>query len=108
MYLGKIMEDGPSRMVIANPQHPYTRALMSAVLEPQPGGRAIRSRLAGELPSQLGNVTGCPLHTRCPIAVPECADVDQQLLETEAAHRVACMRITGGEHIVWPDGWAAP
>jgi oligopeptide/dipeptide ABC transporter ATP-binding protein len=107
MYLGKIVEDGSARAVIADPQHPYTRALMSAVLEPHPGGRSTRSRLPGEPPSLLGRTTGCPLHTRCPIALAECALVDQELLESEPGHRVACMRITRGDAIDWPTGWLA-
>jgi oligopeptide/dipeptide ABC transporter ATP-binding protein len=105
MYLGKVVEDGPSQKVISNPEHPYTRALMSAVLEPHPGGRAIRSRLGGEPPSSLEPPSGCPLHARCPIAVTACATTEQELVEREPGHRVACMRVTRGDAIEWPQGW---
>jgi oligopeptide transport system ATP-binding protein len=72
MYLGKIVESGPSHEVIREPQHPYTKALISAVPTIQPGERTEKIVLTGELPSPLNPPAGCPFHPRCPLAQPLC------------------------------------
>ncbi|MEM2741778.1 MAG: ABC transporter ATP-binding protein, partial [Nitrososphaeria archaeon] len=67
MYLGKIVEYGPSREVIMNPKHPYTSALISAVPDPDPNNRFIyRKVISGEIPSAVNPPSGCRFHTRCP------------------------------------------
>src|SRR5262249_36645965 len=72
MHLGRIVEIGPNEALFANPRHPYSRALLSAI--PVPAPRAMRERiiLRGEMPSALHPPAGCPFHTRCPVAVARC------------------------------------
>jgi oligopeptide/dipeptide ABC transporter ATP-binding protein len=65
MYLGRIVEEGPTDQLLSNPHHPYTVALLSAVPEPDPGARRDRIVLTGDLPSPSNPPPGCPFHTRC-------------------------------------------
>jgi oligopeptide transport system ATP-binding protein len=92
MYLGNLVEIGDAKDVYSNPQHPYTKALLSAVPLPDPKGASTRKRvvLHGDIPTPLSKPSGCPFRTRCPIAVPECADKRPELREKEAGHLFAC------------------
>jgi len=94
MYLGKIVEITDRKSLYENPQHPYTRALLSAVPIPDPAVEAGRERivLGGEVPSPLNPPSGCVFHPRCPIAIDECRREIPTLRETRADHRVACIR----------------
>jgi len=94
MYLGKIVEITDRKSLYEDPQHPYTRALLSAVLIPDPAVEAGRERivLGGEVPSPLNPPSGCVFHPRCPIAIDECRREIPTLRETRADHRVACIR----------------
>ena len=65
MYLGRIVEEGPTDQILADPRHPYTVALLSAVPEPDPSARGNRIVLSGDLPSPSNPPPGCPFHTRC-------------------------------------------
>jgi oligopeptide transport system ATP-binding protein len=90
MYLGQVVESGPSDVIYAEPMHPYTRALMSAVLVPEVGRRRDRLVLAGDVPSPINPPSGCRFHTRCPFAMEICRQVQPVLSEQRAEHRVAC------------------
>ncbi len=90
MYLGRIVELGPSEAVTSRPLHPYTVALLSAVPDAISGYRSDRLRLQGEIPSPLAPPSGCRFRTRCPIAREICAR-DVPALDLRApAHAVAC------------------
>jgi len=95
MYLGRIVEITDRRSLYDDPQHPYTRALLSAVPIPDPVVEASRERqvLAGEVPSPLAPPTGCVFHPRCPMAVAECSRTVPPLKEIRPGHHAACIRL---------------
>ncbi|GIW41560.1 MAG: peptide ABC transporter ATP-binding protein [Candidatus Binatia bacterium] len=90
MYLGKIVELAPSEELYANPRHPYTRALLSAVPVPDPGRRRERIVLAGEPPSPVSPPPGCAFHPRCPYAEDRCRREVPPLVVGSRGHAVAC------------------
>ena len=94
MYLGRIAEITDRASLYAEPLHPYTKALLSAVPIPDPVVEATRERmvLGGEVPSPLNPPCGCVFHPRCPIAIEECKDAIPELREVRPTHRVACIR----------------
>ncbi len=111
MYLGRIVEVGTRDEVFGDPQHPYTRALLSAIPVPDPSRRRVRVALAGELPSPLHPPTGCNFHPRCPIAVPGVCDVHDPALrprEPGDDHLAECHLRTGDFRQLDPDptGWS--
>ena len=89
MYLGKIMESGPSHEVCSSPRHPYTRALLSAVPTIQPDGRK-RILLNGDVPSPLSPPDGCPFHPRCPYAQERCRRECPPLQKDASGRAVRC------------------
>ncbi len=91
MYLGKIVELAERTTLYANPSHPYTRALLSAVPVPDPGGKKQRVVLEGDVPNPADAPPGCPFHTRCPERQDVCSRIVPELLEIEEGHRVACL-----------------
>ncbi|MGH3038040.1 MAG: ABC transporter ATP-binding protein [Gaiellaceae bacterium] len=95
MYLGRIVEEGPAREVIADPRHPYTKALVSVVPRRDPRAAAEAQILRGETPNPIAIPPGCRFHPRCPIAIPECRTVDPELRApagAPAGHLAACIR----------------
>ena len=94
MYLGRIVEITDRKSLYEDPQHPYTRALLSAVPIPDPVVEEGREHivLGGEVPSPLNPPSGCVFHPRCPIVVDECRGVVPALREIRPEHRVACIR----------------
>ncbi len=94
MYLGRIVEEGPSREVVRNPRHPYTKALISVVPKRDPRMQVEPQILTGETPNPTLVPPGCRFHPRCPIAEARCTQTDPQLREPDGAdegHRVACI-----------------
>jgi oligopeptide transport system ATP-binding protein len=92
MYLGKIVETGGTDEIFARPLHPYSRALLSSVLYPDPHQPRARFLLRGEIPSPITLPAGCHLHPRCPWATPECTHGYPPLDELLPGRRVACFR----------------
>lgn len=93
MYLGKIVELASSDELYKNPQHPYTRALLSAIPIPDPKPRPERIILTGDVPSPLNPPTGCQFHPRCPLADTNCAK-QTPVLETKGSqHFVSCLKV---------------
>ncbi|EJK80325.1 ABC transporter ATP-binding protein [Rhizobium sp. AP16] len=92
LYLGRIMEIAPSSELYVSPQHPYTRALLSAIPSPDPDARRDRQILKGDIPSPANPPSGCVFRTRCPNALPACADAVPTLREISPGHFKACIR----------------
>ncbi|ERN51989.1 MULTISPECIES: ABC transporter ATP-binding protein [Alkalihalophilus] len=91
MYLGKMMEVASKKDLYADPLHPYTQALLSAVPRSHPTEvKRERIILTGEIPSPSNPPTGCVFHTRCPMAMDECKQVTPAYREVKKDHFVAC------------------
>ncbi len=93
LYLGKLMEIGDLRAIYKNPLHPYPKALRAGVPVPDPGKRRTEEMPAGEIPTPINPPSGCRFHPRCPIARPDCAEIEPRLEEIESNHFVACRYI---------------
>jgi len=92
LYLGRVMEIGPAKALIGMPKHPYTEALISAVPEPEPDRSEKRIVLQGDLPSPIDPPSGCVFRTRCPYALPACAEKVPELRPVGPGHAKACIR----------------
>ena len=90
MYLGKIVEEAPPVELFTNPQHPYTKALISASLPAHPRQQREEIVLTGEVPSPLNPPSGCAFHPRCPFVMERCASDTPALKEYQAGHTTAC------------------
>ena len=95
MYLGKIVELAERTELYENPLMPYTKALLSAVPIPDPIAEAKRERiiLTGDVPSPINPPRGCHFHTRCPIAIAACSEIDPPLEQKAPGHWAACIRV---------------
>ena len=94
MYLGRIVEHGPTRELFSNPKHPYTKALLSSIpsIDPEKQNKAIE--LKGEIPSSMNPPSGCVFHTRCQYANENCKKTVPQLEKLNGSnHQAACLRI---------------
>jgi oligopeptide/dipeptide ABC transporter ATP-binding protein len=91
MYLGRVVESGPSEQLCNNPLHPYTRALFAACLSLDSTAAVSQSRATEELPSPLNLPSGCRFRTRCPSAKAECSQIDPALHSVDGEHLVACI-----------------
>jgi peptide/nickel transport system ATP-binding protein/oligopeptide transport system ATP-binding protein len=94
MYLGRIVEAAPTDELFANPRHPYTQALLSAIPIPRAHARRDRTILPGDVPSPINPPPGCHLHLRCPHAIERCR-VERPALIDSGDHATACHR--------WPE-----
>jgi oligopeptide/dipeptide ABC transporter ATP-binding protein len=92
MYLGKIVERGNTEEIFRQPLHPYSRALLSSVLYPDPDQHLSRFVLSGEIPSPIDLPPGCHLYRRCPWAIDTCNDAYPPADELFPGHQVACFR----------------
>ena len=97
MYLGRIVEEGPAREVVRNPQHPYTKALRSVVPKPDPRDSTVPQILQGETPNPIDVPSGCRFHPRCPVAEDRCKETDPQLRAAsgteDQTRRAACVLV---------------
>jgi len=97
MYLGEVVEEGPTRSVLAAPRHPYTQALLSAVPRVEHVGAGHeRIRLTGDLPSPIDPPPGCRFHTRCPYATDICRSQAPRRRRVGPDHAAACHLLDGG------------
>ncbi|MEA2581213.1 MAG: hypothetical protein QOE83_2105 [Actinomycetota bacterium] len=96
MYLGRIVEEGPARQVVRNPQHPYTRALLSVVPRRDPREQVTPQILVGETPNPVNIPSGCRFQPRCPVAEDRCRTIDPALADAGPDHRAACVLVGEG------------
>ena len=89
-YLGRIVETGDARRIIDEPQHPYTKALVSVVPVPDPKDKREKILLQGETPNPINLPTGCRFHPRCPFAKPSCSEIEPTLQRKGDGRMVAC------------------
>jgi oligopeptide/dipeptide ABC transporter ATP-binding protein len=92
MYLGRIMEVAPTRKLYQSPNHPYTKALLSAVPDADRRARPDRIILSGDIPSPINPPSGCVFRTRCPMAIADCARIVPVPTEVSPGHFSACIR----------------
>jgi oligopeptide/dipeptide ABC transporter ATP-binding protein len=95
MYLGRIVEIGTTHEVLKNPQHPYTKALLSVSPVANPRLRRKRQILEGDPPNPIDLPKGCRFAPRCPVVTEECKTIDPQLKLVNANHEVACILVKG-------------
>jgi peptide/nickel transport system ATP-binding protein len=96
MYLGKIAELGPADIILQDPQHPYTAALLTSMPSLDPNNRTQEAPLMGDPPNPIDPPPGCRFHTRCKFAALACSAREPPLVEVMSAHTVACLMATPG------------
>ena len=98
MYLGAVMEFGTKEDIFRNPLHPYTKALFSAVPNPDPTAKTQRIKLEGDIPSPANPPKGCRFHTRCPYAKEICKHITPEYREYGDGHFAACHLLNEEDH----------
>ncbi len=91
MYLGRIVELGTAEEIFENPSHPYTQALLSAIPHADPKRRRERVALSGDVPSPINPPSGCPFHTRCPVAEARCKSEVPTHVSLGGTHTASCL-----------------
>lgn len=91
MYLGRLVEVGPTEEIIHNPKHPYTKALVSSVPEVDPDNRRSGASIGGEVPDPTHEPTGCRFADRCPEVMPQCRDGEPPMYETGNGSQARCV-----------------
>ena len=97
MYLGKIVEIGETEEVVANPRHPYTKALISVIPVPDPTAKREHTVLTGETPNPADIPSGCRFHPRCPEVMDNCSRQDPADVQVKGSHYAACLRLGGAQ-----------
>ena len=97
MYLGKLVEVGPTEALYGGAHHPYTRILLSSAPRLDPDVRSERIILEGEVPSPIDPPTGCAFHPRCPYRMDRCSRETPQLTQVGPGHQAACFLTEGGD-----------
>ncbi len=97
MYLGKLVEIGPTEALYGGAHHPYTRILLSSAPRLDPDARSERIILEGEVPSPIDPPTGCAFHPRCPYRMDRCSQETPQLMQVGPGHQAACFLTEGGD-----------
>ena len=92
MYLGRIVEIGPTEQVFNNPSHPYTKLLLGSVPK-MTAGSEISAAPSGELQSIKSAMVGCRFRSRCPVAIADCSTIDPTLTRVEGMHEAACLLV---------------
>lgn len=90
MYLGKLVEMGPSKEIVGQPLHPYTQALIRAVPDPDPKAKRLKKTVLGDVPSPVDRPPGCPFHPRCPLVQERCRVEVPEYREVSPEHWVSC------------------
>ena len=108
IYLGRIVEQGPTEKVFKEPSHPYTQALLSAHLTPDPEIGHGRHILEGEIPSTVHLPTGCFFAGRCPVGLESCTKQSPPMVNIDGDHQSACLRVADGENLLGAAQIAAP
>ncbi len=108
MYLGKVMESGLSKTIFQNPRHPYTLALLSAVLDTDVEKEKEQIILEGDIPSPIDPPKGCRFWQRCPYAMEGCKNVPAPEVEIDPDHYVACHHVNGFPKTDLPEGYDRP
>ncbi len=90
MYLGRMVEMAPSRPLVAEPLHPYTKGLFAAALPPDPRLARQMATIEGEIPSPINPPSGCRFRTRCPAVMDVCSEVAPAWKEVRPGHFVEC------------------
>lgn len=100
LYLGRVVEEGPTAQLFDSPAHPYTQALLSARLPADPTITVRRHVLEGEIPSPIAVPSGCAFHTRCPVAIDACRRHTPEAVATGPGRSARCLRIADGGNII--------
>src|SRR5436305_11512622 len=108
MYLGRIVETGPAKLIYNDPKHPYTKALLQAIPIPDPRRRARKVLPKGEVPDAVNPPMGCRFHPRCPAVLPTCGWEGRDFLDYLEERRLDATKAQADETVIGvPEDWRA-